>query len=79
MKKLATIITLLCFGILSATAQDMRHISLNADLNGDTVDGPGAGLRIYDDGGEMPYGHGYDYSCVVRSTCDSSDTAKTDT
>lgn len=77
MKKLATIITLLCFGILSATAQDMRHISLNADLNGDTVDGPGAGLRIYDDGGEMPYGHGYDYSCVVRSTCDSSDTAKT--
>ncbi len=77
MKKIATLVILLCLGCVgSAMAQNIQHISLTADNNGDTIDG--VGMILYDDGGGAgSYGHGYDYYITIRSVCDSSDSATT--
>lgn len=79
MKKLAIFVLLFVAGMAGAMAQaDMRHINLDATTNGTTIQGPAAGLRLYDDGGPNGNsGHGYDYSCVIESTCDSSEDATT--
>lgn len=78
MKKSATLIILLCLGCLGAWAQDLRHINLDSATNGTTILGPGAGLRLYDDGGPNGiYARGRDYRCIIESTCDSSDSATT--
>lgn len=78
MKKLLTIAFLVCFGCLGAFAQDLVHVNLDANNTGDTVDAPGSGMRLYDDGGPTGnYSHGYDYVLHMKSTCDSSDSATT--
>lgn len=78
MKKLVTIALLICFSCFGAFAQDLVHINLDASNSGDTIDAPGAGMRLYDDGGPTGnYGHGYDYVLHLKSTCDSSDSATT--
>ncbi len=77
MKKLATLI-LLCLGCIVASAQDIQRINLDSATNLTTIQGPGAGLRLYDDGGpDSAYSRGRDYCCIIESTCDSSDTATT--
>ena len=53
MKKFATLVTA-CL-LLSCTnlfAQNIQEILLNAATNGDTIEAPGAGTYIFDDGGE---------------------------
>ena len=78
MKKIATLVILLCLGCFGAYAQDLQHLVLTDANNGDTIDGPGSGMRLYDDGGPTGnYTHGYDRIYYLRSTCDTTDTATT--
>ena len=76
MKKFATLVTA-CL-LLSCTnlfAQNIQEILLNAATNGDTIEAPGAGTYIFDDGGNGgSYSGGHDYHLVIKSTCDTLDT-----
>ena len=81
MKKIVSILLLVCaIGGISLKAQDIQYIPLDATRNGDTIQGPGPGLILFDEGGSSTGGNyhgGYDYHVVIKSTCDSSDSAKT--
>lgn len=78
MKKLVTIAFIICFSCFGAWAQNIQHISLTDANSGDTIDAPGAGMRLYDDGGPTGNcGHGFDHVLHLRSSCDSSEFATT--
>ena len=76
MKKFITFIIACCmFGLTSLFAQNIQEVSLNANTNGDTIEAPGAGTYIFDDGGNGgSYSGGHDYHLVIKSTCDTLDT-----
>ena len=76
MKKFITFIIACCVcGCMSLFAQNIQEILLNATTNGDTIEAPGAGTYIFDDGGNGgSYTGGHDYHLVIKSTCDTLDT-----
>lgn len=54
----------------NAMAQDIIVLNLDATNNGGSMNLPDEGLRIFDDGGNGPYGSGYDYKySVVCANC----------
>lgn len=79
MKKFVLLSFLLCLCGFARVNAQVQVIPLDATANGTTVQGPGAGMSIYDDGGSANnYGRGYDYHITVEGQCspDSNGTMK---
>ena len=79
MKKLALFVALLfMIGGMSLHAQisGVTEITLDANTNGDTIDGISAPTYLYDESGNNanPYVGGHDYYIVSGGVCDSMDT-----
>ena len=79
MKKIALLLTFLCAaGCMGLYAQvsGVTEVVLDANTNGDTIDGVSTPTYLYDDGGNAGgtiYGGGHDYYIVVGGICDSAD------
>lgn len=78
MKKIALLMVfLLSAGCMGLYAQGgITEITLDANTNGDTIDGVSGTTHLYDDGGNTTnstYGGGHDYYIVVRGLCDTAD------